>query len=258
MKIENYLPALEKITIIVGDFIVSHIGKFQYLDFKGERNLVTDIDKESEKLFKSLLKEKFPAIPVLGEELGGEKGELYWLIDPLNGTNNFAHTFPIFAISVALIKDHNPILAIIYDPIHKELFSAIRGKGSYLNNRKIKVSEIKKLKHCLLATGFYYEFQSQPDTNIEHFIDFLYQCQGIRRTGSACIDLAWVACARLDGFWELGLNPWDMAAGYLIVEEAGGKVSKLNGEKFDIYYPEILASNGLIHNEMIKVLTKRH
>jgi myo-inositol-1(or 4)-monophosphatase len=241
-----------------GDFIFQRLGKVQGLEFKGERNLVTDVDKKAEEKIKQLLKERFPDIPILGEELDKEikTEKLLWLVDPLDGTNNFFHTFPIFCVSIALLEEGKALVGVIYDPVHDELFHAIKGKGAYLNERKIKVSETAQIEHSLLATGFYYDFKDQPDTNIEHFVDFLYIAQGIRRTGSAAIDLAWVASGRLDGYWELGLKPWDMAAGWLIVEEAGGKVSKLDGSDFDPFYPEIVASNGLIHARMIEILSK--
>lgn len=256
--LQEVLEVARSAALEAGKYILNNLGQAQKPEFKGERNIVTEVDRKSEEIIKSHLEREFPDFEILGEELGGEtKSQYYWLIDPLDGSNNFFHSYPVFCISIALMQAKQPLLGIIYDPSRNELFHTIKGKGAYLNQQKIAVSTTTNLKGSLLATGFYYEFKTQPDTNIEHFVDLLCSSQGIRRSGSAAIDLAYVAAGRLDGFWELGLKPWDTASGWLMVEEAGGKVSKLNGSEFDPFYPEIVSSNGLIHAQIIEVL-KRH
>jgi myo-inositol-1(or 4)-monophosphatase len=257
LNLSEALPVVSKIAKNAGLYLIENLGRVKEVEFKGERNLVTDIDKTSEKIIKDNLTKYFPGIPILGEELGGESAELCWVIDPLDGTNNYFHSYPVFCISIALVEKRNPLLGVIYDPNREELFTALKGKGAYMNGEKIHVSQTNSLKHSLLASGFYYEFKTQKDTNIEHFVDFLYQVQGIRRSGSAAIDMAYVACGRLDGFWELGLKPWDTSAGFLIVEEAGGKVTKFDGSQFDPFFPQIVASNSRIHTEMLRVLNRR-
>lgn len=257
LNLQQVLPLVSQIATTAGEYLIQHLGKVKEINFKGERNLVTEIDTTSEQVIKHRLKEEFPEIAILGEELGGETAELFWVIDPLDGTNNYFHSYPVFCVSIALIKNNNPVLGVIYDPTRKEIFTGLKGEGAFLNGKQIQVSTTDNLKTSLVATGFYYEFKNQKDTNIGHFVDFLYEVQGIRRSGSAAIDLAYVACGRLDGFWELGLRPWDTAAGSLIIEEAGGKVTKFDGSPFDIFFPQIVASNAKIHSAMLDVLNRR-
>ena len=257
MKLDQIRKDLINITVKAGDFVVRNIENVKRSTFKGRRNLVTSIDKRSEQMIKEYLMRKFKDIPFLAEELNyknvQERGWC-WVVDPLDGTNNFVHGYPVFCVSCALVKDKNPQVGVVYDPMRKELFWAQANKGAYLGSKRIRTSRTKKLKNALLCTGFYYEFETQRDTNIEHFINFLYASQGVRRSGSAALDLCYVACGRLDGFWELYLKPWDTAAGSLIVEEAGGKVSQFNGENFDIFSQSIVASNALLHKQMLKIL----
>jgi len=182
---------------------------------------------------------------------------LKWVIDPIDGTTNFAHGFPFYAISVALENNKKPILGIIYDPERKELFCAERGRGACLNGKPIKVSGQKDLKKSLLMTGFSYKLGKSMEENLVHFRNFLITSQAVRRSGSASLDLCHVACGRLDGFWELDLNPWDTAAGCLIVKEAGGEVTTFSGNQYNHYLKEILASNGKIHSQMVKILSKK-
>ena len=244
-KISKYTQIIAQRT---GSYILSKLGGISGLEFKGERNLVTEVDKTAEHMVKDYLGKKFPSFKFRGEEFGGDiDSEYYWLVDPLDGTNNFTHSFPVFCVSIALLKDKKPLLGVVYDPNREEMFSAVCDRGACLNKKTIVVSKIDKLKRALLATGFCYEFKDQSDTNIGHFTNFIYHAQGIRRCGAAAIDLAYVASGRLDGFWELGLNPWDTAAGILLVQEAGGRVSRFDGSSYDPFYPNILASNGLIH-----------
>ncbi|MDP8234462.1 MAG: inositol monophosphatase family protein [Candidatus Saelkia tenebricola] len=256
IDLHKILKITQKIAKKAGGFILSKLGKAGKLEFKGERNIVTEIDKKSEKIIKAYLKKHFPNFEFLGEEFGGDiNSEYYWLVDPIDGTNNFSHSFPVFCTSIALMKDKEPLIGVIYDPTRDELFYSIKGEGAYLNRKKISVSKIDIISRSLLATGFYYEFKEQTDTNIEHFINFIHHAQGIRRCGAAALDLAYVASGRLDGFWELGLNPWDTAAGLLLVREAGGCLTKLDGDVYDPFHSDIAASNGIIHQKILEILS---
>jgi len=184
-----------------------------------------------------------------------EKGaEFQWIIDPLDGTTNYAHNFPVFTVSVALAKNKEIVIGVVFDPMRNEMFSAIKGEGVYLNGKKIRVSSVDDLDKSLVATGFPYDIRVSKENNIIHFNNFVTRVQGIRRCGSAAMDLCYVACGRFDGFWELKLKPWDMAAGALIVHEAGGRISDFQDGEFSLFDAEILASNGLIHSQMVNVL----
>ena len=242
-----------------GSLIRSRVGKTKTINYKGAIDLVTDVDKASERLIKDHLLKKFPQHLFLGEESGGEReGCGYrWIVDPIDGTTNFAHDFPYFSVSIALEINCQPVVGVVYDPMHDELFYATKGGGAFLNEKKIRVSKIKDMKKSLLCTGFAYEIKDARDSNVEHFVDFLMTAQAIRRMGSAALDLCYVACGRFDGFWEIGLKPWDTAAAILVVTEAGGKLSKFNGSKYSHYDQEILATNGSIHSQMSKILVRR-
>lgn len=239
-----------------GQFIRSRLGKSKIIGYKGEINLVTDVDKESENIIIKHLKATFPHYHFLAEEKGGKaRGCDYrWVIDPLDGTTNFAHGFPFFCVSIALEKECKSILGVVYDPMREELFHAEKGKGAFLNNKRIHVSRTPRLKNSLLATGFAYGFKKARRSNLENFLSFMLNARAIRRAGSAALDLCYVACGRFDGFWELNLHPWDTAAASLIVKEAKGKVSKFNSQHYSHYDKEILASNGKVHSQMIKIL----
>jgi len=223
--------------------------------FKGEIDLVTEVDLMSEKLIVSLVEAS--GFPVLGEELAkAEPQGRYWLIDPLDGTTNYAHKFPWFAPSIALMEDKTPLLGVVYHVMLDELFWAERGQGAYLNGEPIKVSSVSELGRAVLATGFPYGVHEQPDKVVGAFRDFLIRAQGVRRPGAAALDLAYVACGRFDGFWEPLLKPWDTAAGVLLVEEAGGRVTNYQGEEYDPFQNNILASNGHIHQEMVPIASR--
>jgi len=183
------------------------------------------------------------------------KNSRKWIVDPLDGTTNYVHGFPFYAVSVALEEDSRPAFGMVFDPERNEIFSACKGHGAYLNNKPIKVSGVTELKKSLLSTGFSYKIAELEDNNIGHFQDFLFASQAVRRPGSASLDLCYVACGRFDGFWEMELNPWDTAAAWLIVKEAGGEVTTFDGGKYSHYLNEILASNGKIHKEMSQILT---
>jgi myo-inositol-1(or 4)-monophosphatase len=249
-----------------GRFLKFNLGKVKEIHRKigQETNLVTEIDRQSEELIINILKRRYPHHDFLAEESGssqshgkGErKAEYRWIIDPLDGTTNYTHHFPCFAVSIALEKKGELVLGVVYDPNLDELFTAEKGKGASVNGKKISVSKADALIRSLLVTGFPYNIRENPDRAIEHFINFLKEAQAIRRMGSAAIDLAYIAAGRIDGFWEVSLAPWDKAAGALLVEEAGGKVTDFLGNPHSIYQKPLLASNGLIHEEMIRVLKK--
>ena len=230
------------------------------VNYKGEIDLVTEADYKSEEILKEALSGVANG-ELLAEE-STESAELrdgtFWIVDPLDGTTNFAHGFPFFAPSVAFatVKDgkYQTQIGCIYLPILRECFWAVKGKGAYLNQKRIAVSKVKRLKRALLATGFPYDVYERPDPVISALKDVIVRAQGIRRAGAAAIDLAYVSCGRFDGFWEMKLKPWDTAAGILLVEEAGGMVTDFRGGEYNPFLPEILSSNGLIHQELIEVL----
>ncbi len=242
-----------------GAFLRRNVGKVKDIELKGgeSKNLVTEIDRRSEEMIISILQRHFPHHDILAEESGKERGhasEYRWIIDPLDGTTNFTHGFPVFCVSIGLEWKGEIILGVIYDPNFDELFAAEKGKGAFLNGKPIHVSHAGQLDRSLLVTGFPYNVTRNPNKAIERFIAFLMNAQAVRRMGSAAIDLAYVAAGRYEGFWEVELNPWDMAAGILLVTEAGGKVTAFDGGPFSIYGKEILATNGLVHEAMMTTL----
>ncbi|MBW7889361.1 MAG: inositol monophosphatase [Bacteroidetes bacterium] len=244
-----------------GKFLKYNVGKVKNIERKQgeETNLVTEIDKQSEALIISKIKKHFPHHDILGEESGSlnSRSEFKWIIDPLDGTTNFTHGFPIFSVTIGIEHKGEIIAGVIYDPNADELFSAEKGNGAYLNKKRIHVSSTDSLIKSLLVTGFPYNVKENPQHVVEHFVNFLPLAQGVRRLGSAALDLAYIACGRLDGYWEVFLNPWDKAAGILLVREAGGKVTNFQNDEHDVIYnPNTLASNGRIHEYMLDVLRK--
>jgi myo-inositol-1(or 4)-monophosphatase len=227
------------------------------INMKGDKDLVTEVDKESERLIVSHLLRSFPTHNIVAEEGEYPQGDspFRWIIDPVDGTTNFAHGFPWFCVSIGLECAGNLVAGVIYNPVYDELFTATFGGGAFLNGRRLHVSTRSPLQNSLLGTGFPYDCASDPANNFADFIHFQKAARGIRRAGAAALDLAYVAAGRLDGFWELKLKPWDMAAGVLMVREAGGSVTAFDGSAFDIYKNRIVASNGLIHDEMTARLT---
>ncbi|MDR4496203.1 MAG: inositol monophosphatase family protein [Nitrospirales bacterium] len=220
-------------------------------------NLVTEADLHSEQAVLQNIRQAFPDHQILSEEQGLQDiptHPIKWIIDPLDGTTNFAHGFPMYNVSIGVEYDGTCILGVVYDPTRNELFLGQKGKGATLNGAPIQVSDTPKLNEALLVTGFAYDVHTAKDNNLKEFCAFTLRARGMRRTGTAAIDLCYIACGRFDGFWELQLNPWDTAAGKVIVEEAGGKVTNYAGEPYSIYGQTIIASNGLIHQEMIDVL----
>jgi myo-inositol-1(or 4)-monophosphatase len=240
-----------------GKILLDKYGKKINISLKGNINLVTEADLASEKFIIEQIKSYYPKHSILAEESGNAvvdgNSAWKWIIDPLDGTTNFAHSYPCFCVTLALEHDGKIVIGATYDPTRDEMFSAERGQGANLNNKQIRVSETDKLNNSLLVTGFPYNFAEKANF-VEKLAKFLLSARGVRRDGSAAIDLAYVACGRFDGFWEEGLNAWDVAAGILFIEEAGGRVSSYDGSELNLYQPPIVASNGLIHDEMLRIL----
>lgn len=245
------LEALEK----AGKIIRANFGKEQRITKKGKFNLVTEIDKASEKAVVGLILKRFPDHSILAEESPEVTGSgCRWIIDPIDGTTNFAHGFPIVSVSIGFERDGRLEMGGVWDPFRKELFFAERGRGATLNGKRIHVSKAGTLEDSLLATGFPYDRNLSPDGYLAMLRVFLTRIQGIRRGGSAAIDLCYVACGRFDGYYEMKLQPWDKAAGMMIVEEAGGKLTDFSGAPLTLTGLQNLATNGLIHAEMLTAL----
>ncbi len=238
------------------DVITSKAPLRRKIRFKGKVDLVTEVDGLAEEAIVSYLGKKFPNHSFLAEETGGSElgSEFLWVIDPLDGTTNFAHGFPVYCVSIGLRHLDSVILGVVYNPNLDELFTATRNGGAFLNGKRIAVSRTRTLGRSLLATGFPYDIRESKVNNLDHFSAFALKAQAVRRAGSAALDLCYLACGRFDGFWELKLAPWDVAAGSLMVTEAGGRVSDFRGGKFSIFAREMLASNNKIHDQMIKTL----
>jgi myo-inositol-1(or 4)-monophosphatase len=243
-----------------GRILAERFGRILQISQKGDIDLVTEADLAAEQFIIERIKSYYPRHAILAEEADASgiihegQGEWKWIVDPLDGTTNYAHGYPCFCVSIALERDNRIELGVIYDPMREETFVAERGEGATLNGRRIRVSETEDLNGALLCTGFPYDVRGREDF-ARHFNNFIMHGQAVRRDGSAALDLAYVASGRFDGFWEEGLRPWDVAAGVLLVEEAGGRVSYYDGAPFSIYAPPILASNGLVHEAMMRVLS---
>ncbi len=224
--------------------------------YKGRIDPVTQFDLKSEKYIVDQINKKYPDHTILAEEGSGNKqnSAFRWIIDPLDGTVNFAHGFPVYSVSIALEYNDKIIAGAVFDPERNELFKAGIGSGSFLNDKKISVSTESKLNRALLATGFSYDVATVRKNNLGHFAKMVKTAQAVRRAGSAAIDLCWLSCGRIDGFWEFYLHPWDTAAAVLIIKEAGGRISKIDGSKYSIFDREILASNSKLHNKIAGAL----
>ena len=255
---DSFVPAMTEIAREAGALLMQYFQQHLRIEYKGEADLVTAADRASEKLIRQRIGERWPAHDILGEEQGlSDQGSEYrWYVDPLDGTTNFAHGYPVFCVSMALEhrvhgEVRRRIAGVVYDPTRDELFSAELGQGARLNDEKICVSKISQLKESLVATGFP-SHKRHKNPNIHFYHQITLRTHGVRRAGSAALDLCSVACGRFDGFWEFNLNPWDTAAGVLIVEEAGGKASRFDGSAFELNSRETLASNGLIHDGLVE------
>ena len=252
----EYAAVAQEAAHKAGSMLKKNMGEVREIAFKGAVNIVTNFDKRSQEIICEHLSSRFPDHDFLAEEdFHQDRGsDFRWIIDPIDGTTNYAHNFPVFCVSIALENKGEIIAGVVYDPLREEMFYASKEGGAFLNGDKISISCIAELQKSLLATGFPYDIWESQVNNLDHFTNFITRAQAIRRCGAAAIDLCYVACGRFDGFWELKLNPWDIAAGALIVTEAGGSMSDFQGEKFSTYGDETLASNGVIHDQMIKVL----
>jgi myo-inositol-1(or 4)-monophosphatase len=249
----GYLPEVEAIAREAGALLMRHFTRRTSFEYKGEVDLVTEADRGSEKLIAERLRERWPEHDLVGEEgARSETGAEYrWYVDPLDGTTNFAHGYPVFCVSIALVhKDGQLEVGVLYDPTRDEMFSAECGQGATLNGKPIRVSTMKRLAESLLGTGFPSQ-KRHANPNIHFYQQITLRSHGVRRAGSAALDLANVACGRYDGFWEFNLNPWDTAAGVLLVQEAGGRVTRFDGSPFRLDSREVLASNGLVHQEVM-------
>ena len=256
----EFVAVAEKIAREAGALLREYYARGVRTEYKGDVDLVTEADRASEALIVSRLKAAFPEHGVYGEEgtRSGLESEFRWYVDPLDGTTNFAHGFPVFCVVLGCERRASGLLAeedgemvagVIYDPLRDEMFSAAKGNGATLNGVTISVSRAEKLQEALIATGFP-SHKRHRSPNVHFYQEFTLRSHGVRRAGSAALDLAYVACGRLDGFWEFKLNPWDTSAGYLLVEEAGGTITHMDGGKFTLDSREVFATNGKIHAEM--------
>jgi myo-inositol-1(or 4)-monophosphatase len=249
----SYLETAAEIAREAGALLSNYFERHVAFELKGEHDLVTEADRASERLIVERLRSHFPSHGIVAEEGGGHtsSSEFRWFVDPLDGTTNFAHTFPIYNVTLGLERNGEMIAGVVFDPTRNEMFSAERGGGAYLNNRRIRVSEAKRVQDALLCTGFP-SAKRHENVNIHFYYQMAMISHGVRRPGAAAIDLAYVSCGRLDGFWEFKLNPWDMAAGLLLVEEAGGRTSDMHGAPASVHGPHLLVDNGRIHDEMVQ------
>jgi myo-inositol-1(or 4)-monophosphatase len=250
----NYLETSIQIAREAGALLSDYFQRCVGFELKGEFDLVTEADRASEKLVVERLRAHYPTHSIVAEEGGGVESasEFRWYVDPVDGTTNFAHGFPVFNVTLALERAGELIAGVVFDPTRDELFAAERGGGASLNGRPIQVSKVARLEDSLVATGFPSR-KRHLNVNVHFYYQLAMLTHGVRRAGSAAIDLAYVACGRLDAFWEFGLNPWDMAAGILLIEEAGGTVSDMVGRPTNLRGPHLLTDNSLIHGEMVSL-----
>jgi myo-inositol-1(or 4)-monophosphatase len=257
-QLATYLEVATEAALAAGEVLQACWGKLESIVEKGRPgDLVTEADKQAEAAILAVLRRHFPEHAILAEEsgqFGDRDAEYLWAIDPLDGTTNYAHQYPFSAASIGLLIGGVPMVGAIYDPFHRELFRGAMGLGSTCNDKPIQVSKVDNLAQSLLVTGFAYDRRETPDNNYQEFCYLTHITQGVRRAGAASVDLAYVACGRLDGYWERGLSPWDLAAGVAIVEAAGGIVTAYDRSDFDLRSGRILATNGRIHAELSREL----
>ena len=249
----QFVPQISEIAREAGALLMDFFRKRVAVEYKGDVDLVTVADRASEKLITERIRQRWPQHGIMGEE--GTRSDLgndyRWYVDPLDGTTNFAHSYPVFCISLALEYKGERIAGVIFDPTRDEMFTVERGGGAFVNDRRIQVSSVSNLAECLVATGFP-SHKRHKNPNIYFYHQITLKTHGVRRAGSAALDLAGVAAGRFDGFWEFNLNPWDTAAGVLLVEEAGGRVTDFTGQPFQIASREVLASNGIVHPDLVR------
>ncbi|MGF1457930.1 MAG: inositol monophosphatase family protein [Leptolyngbyaceae cyanobacterium] len=258
-ELQRFLDIATEAALSAGAVLQSYWGELQHIEQKGRPgDLVTEADKAAEAVVLEVLDRHLPDHPILAEESGAVRTQanspFLWAIDPLDGTTNYTHQYPFSAVSIGLLIDGYPAVGAIFDPFREDLFRAASGQGATLNRRPIEVSNTERLADSLLVTGFAYDRHERIDNNYAEFCQLTHLTQGVRRGGAASIDLAYVACGRLDGYWERGLSPWDLAAGVVLVEEAGGQISAYDETAFDIQSGRILATNGRIHTILSQVL----
>lgn len=258
-QLQTYLEIATEAALAAGEVLQSYLGKVEDETAQKGRpgDLVTIADKASEAVVLEILQRHLPDHAILAEEsekLGNQNSEYLWTIDPLDGTTNYAHQYPFFAVSIGLLIAGVPAVGVIFDPFHQELFRAAKGLGATKNRRPIQVSQTAQLQDSLLVTGFAYDRRETADNNYAEFCHLTHLTQGVRRSGSAALDLAHVACGRLDGYWERGISPWDIAAGVILLLEAGGKVTAYDGSPLIIESGRILATNGRIHHALSQEL----
>lgn len=253
---EKEIAAARQAAEKAGEILNRMFGRVNKISKKGEIDLVTEADLRAEEAILQIISRTFPQDSVITEETGGynHRPDRVWVIDPLDGTTNFAHGFPCFAVSIALEVEKEVVVGIVFNPYHNEFFEGARGLGAFLNSEPIRVSQTREIGESLLATGFPYDVHQNPHNVLELFRKMLVLAQGVRRPGSAAIDLCYVAAGRFDGFWEERLKPWDTAAGSVIVEEAGGKVGSYEGEPYTPYQKSIVAANPFLFEAMLSAL----
>lgn len=253
----TYLETAQAIAREAGAIVTDFAGRNIGFELKGAYDLVTAADRASEQLIVERLRKTFPSHTVVAEEGGGHQGSsgYRWYVDPLDGTTNFAHGFPVYNVTLALEHAGQVIAGVVYDPTRDEMFAAERGSGAFLNGHRIHVTKTDRLEDSLAATGFPSRKRHQ-NVNIHFYYQLAMLSHGVRRPGAAAIDMAYVACGRLDLFWEFALNPWDMAAGSLLVEEAGGTVTDMHGARLDLRGPHVLADNGALHTETLTLFER--
>jgi myo-inositol-1(or 4)-monophosphatase len=244
------------IAIEAGAILREGYGRAHRPERKGRIDLVTDYDRRSEALLLERVRERYPDHAILAEESGasGAARGFRWVIDPLDGTTNFAHNYPFFCVSIGIEREGELIAGVVHDPVRGETFAAALGAGATLDGRPIHVTDVAAVEDALLVTGFHYSIRERPEPTLTLFREFLMRAQGVRRDGSAALNLCYLACGRFDGFWEARLSPWDMAAGVLIVREAGGVVTRFSGDTFHLDGRQILAANRLLHAAMRSVV----
>jgi len=256
--VSEILPIIGRIARQAGNVLREGYGKVQHIQHKGAIDLVTEFDKRSEEMILPSIQKEFPGHAILAEESGHHysDSEYQWVIDPLDGTTNFAHGIPIFSVSIALLKMDSPVAGVVYDPLRDELFLAEAGRRATLNDQPIKVSTRVELGQAILSTGFPYDIQTNPQNNFPQFVHLQRRTRAVRHLGSAALDCAWTAMGRLDGYWEFGVKAWDVGAGALIVREAGGRVTTVEGDENFLSTNSIVVSNGLLHEQLLRRLSE--
>lgn len=254
----DILQFAEGIARQAGAVLMEGFGNVRHIQQKGAIDLVTEFDRRSEEVVISAIQQRFPDHAILAEESGHHEliSEYQWVIDPLDGTTNFAHAIPVFSVSIGLLRNNSPVAGVVYDPFRNEMFSAELGQGASLNNNPIHVSSRTDLGQAVISTGFPYDVRTNPRNNLAQFVQFQLRTQAVRHLGSAALDCSWTAMGRLDGYWEFGVKPWDVGAGALIVREAGGRVTSVDGDEDFLSGDTILVSNGLLHEQMLGVLSE--